>query len=176
MMAVTPPRPLVEGDDPTHFDCGRESLNAWFRRHAWGNHVSGVSRVNVIADAGSGRIIGYVTLSAAQIERAFLPKPQQRNRPDPVPVTLLGQLAVDKDYQGQGHASSLLLFALKTALHASQTVGSLGVITHPLDDDVRRFYVRWGFQGLPFDPHRAMLVRMVDLRPSFANAASPARM
>ena len=174
MMAVTPPRPLVEGDDLAHFDCGRESLNAWFRRHAWGNHVSGVSRVNVIADIGSGQIVGYVTLSAAQIERAFLPKPQQRNRPDPVPVTLLGQLAVDKDYQGQGHASSLLLFALKTALHASQTVGSLGVITRPLDDDVRRFYVRWGFQELPFDPHRAMLVRMVDLQRSFANAASPA--
>jgi len=174
MMAVTPPRPLVEGDDLAQFDCGRESLNTWFRRHAWGNHVSGISRVNIIADAGSGRIVGYVTLSAAQIERAFLPKPQQRNRPDPVPVTLLGQLAVDKDYQGQGHASSLLLFALKTALHASQTVGSLGVITHPLDDDVRRFYVRWGFQELPFDQHRAMLVRMVDLQRSFANAASPA--
>ena len=173
-MAVAPPRPLVEGDDLAHFDCGRESLNAWFRRHAWRNHVTGVSRVNVIAAAGSGRIVGYVTLSAAQIDRAFLPKPQQRHRPDPVPVTLLGQLAVDKDYQGQGHAASLLLFALTTALHAAQTVGSLGVITHPLDDDVRRFYARWGFQELPFDPHRAMLVRMVDLQRSFASTASPA--
>ncbi len=57
--------------------------------------------MNVIADPLSGRIIGYVTLSAAQIERAFLPKPQQRNQPNPLPVTLLGQLAVDKDYQGQ---------------------------------------------------------------------------
>lgn len=175
MTAVTPPRPLVGSDDPAHFDCGRESLNAWFRRHAWGNHVSGVSRVNVIADAGSGRIVGYVTLSAAQIERAFLPKPQQRNRPDPVPVTLLGQLAVDRDYQGQGHASSLLLFALRTALNASRNVGSMGVITHPLDDDVRGFYARWGFQELPFDPHRAMLVRMVDLQQSFASAALPER-
>jgi GNAT superfamily N-acetyltransferase len=171
MVAVTPPRPLTKDDNPALFDCGRESLNAWFCRHAWTNHVSGVSRVNVIADAASGRIVGYVTLSAAQIERAFLPKPQQRNRPDPVPVTLLGQLAVDKDYQGQGHAASLLLFALKTALHASRNVGSLGVITHPLDDDVRRFYARWGFQDLPFDSRRAMLVRMVDLQRSFADAA-----
>jgi GNAT superfamily N-acetyltransferase len=123
--------------------------------------------VNVITDAASGRIAGYVTLSAAQIERAFLPKSQQRNRPDPVPATLLGQLAMDKEFQGQGHAASLLLFALWTALVASETVGSMGVITHPLDDGVRGFYARWGFQDLPHDPRRAMFVRMVDLRKSF---------
>jgi GNAT superfamily N-acetyltransferase len=96
----------------------------------------------------------------------FLPKVQQRKRPDPVPVTLLGQLAVHKDYQRKGHAASLLLFALKTALRASEAVGSIGVITHPLDDGVRTFYAKWGFQDLPFDPRRAMLVRMVDLRKS----------
>jgi predicted N-acetyltransferase YhbS len=123
--------------------------------------------VNVIADASSGRIAGYVTLSAAQIERAFLPKPQQRNRPDPVPATLLGQLAVDTEFQRQGHAASLLLFALRTALVASETIGSMGVLTHSLDDGVRGFYGRWGFQDLPFDPRRAMFVRMVDLRKSF---------
>jgi GNAT superfamily N-acetyltransferase len=172
---VTPPRPLAETDDLNLFDCGRESLNAWFRRHAWANHTAAVSRVNVIADAVSGRIVGYVTLSAAQIERAFLPKPQQRNRPDPVPATLLGQLAVDKDYQRQGHAASPLLFALKTALRASEVVGSMGVITHPLDDDVRGFYARWGFQDLPFDPRRAMLVRTVDLQRSFGSETEPSR-
>jgi GNAT superfamily N-acetyltransferase len=131
------------------------------------NHTGGVSRVNVITDAASGRIVGYVTLNAAQIERAFLPKSQQRNRPDPMPATLLGQLAVDKAFQGQGHAASLLLFALRTALVASESIGSMGVLTHPLDDGVRGFYARWGFQDLPFDPRRAMFVRMVDVLGSF---------
>jgi hypothetical protein len=98
-----------------------------------------VSRINVVCDVEFGRIVGYVTLSAAQIERAFLPKPLQRNRPDPVPATLLGQLAVVRAFQGQGHAASLLVFALRTALVASATIGSLGVITHPLDDGVRGF-------------------------------------
>jgi predicted N-acetyltransferase YhbS len=167
-VAATPPRPLSETDDRNCFDCGRDSLNLWFRRHAWANQASGASRVNVICDAASGRIIGYVTLSAAQIERALLPKPLQRNRPDPVPVLLLGQLAVDKAFQQQGHAASLLLFALKSALRASAIVGSMGVITHPLDDGVRGFYARWGFQDLPFDPRRAMMLRMVDVQRSFA--------
>jgi GNAT superfamily N-acetyltransferase len=163
---VAPPRPLAEDDNRGLFDCGRDSLNAWFRRHAWANHAGGVSRVNVITDTGSGRIVGYVALSAAQIERAFLPKSLQRNRPDPVPATLLGQLAVDRAFRGHGHAASLLLFALRTALIVSESIGSMGVLTHPLDDGVRGFYARWGFQDLPFDPQRAMFVRMVDVRRS----------
>ncbi len=167
MAAITPPRPLTEEDDRAPFDCGRESLNIWFRRHAWANQASGASRVNIIADAASGRIGGYVSLSAAQIERAFLPKPQQRNRPDPLPVTLLGQLAVDKACQGQGHGASLLLFAFRTALRAAEAVGSMGVLTHPLDEPTRAFYARCGIADLPFDPRHAMFVRMGDLRRSF---------
>jgi GNAT superfamily N-acetyltransferase len=166
MAAVTPPRPLAENDRRSQFDCGRDSLNNWFHQRAWSNHVAGVSRTNVICDDASGEIIGYVTLSAAQIERAFLPKPHQRNKPDPVPVTLLGQLAIHKDHQGLGHARSLLLFALKTAVRASREIGSFGVITHPIDESVRAFYRRWGFEELPGDPRGAMIVRIIDVEAS----------
>jgi GNAT superfamily N-acetyltransferase len=166
---ITPPRPLAEDDDRSAFDRGRDSLNAWFRRHAWHNQASGVWRVSVVLDAASGRIAGYVTLRAAQIEREFMPKSWQRNRPDPVPTTLLGQLAIETAVQGQGHSAALLMFALRTALRASESVGSMGVLTHPLDDRVRSFYARWGFQDLPFDPRRAMFVRTGDLHMSFAN-------
>jgi GNAT superfamily N-acetyltransferase len=166
MAEVTPPRPLSEDDERGQFDCGRDSLNAWFRRHAWHNHVSGVSRVSIICDAATGAIAGYVTLSAAQIEREFLAKAHQRNKPDPVPATLLGQLAVDKAHQGQGHARSLLHFALTVALGVSREVGSFGVLTHPIDEQVRRFYRRWGFEDVPFDPRRSMIVRMADLEKS----------
>ncbi len=163
---ATPPRLLTETDDRSAFDCGRASLNQWFQRHAWANQAAGVSRTSVICDPASGIIIGYVTLSAAQIERAFLPKAQQRNRPDAIPVTFLGQLAVDQGQHGKGHAKSLLLFALRTALRASEQIGSFGVVTHPIDDTVRAFYARWGFEDLPFDPRRSMIVRMADLAKS----------
>lgn len=163
MEEVTSPRPLAVGDERGHFDCGRESLNAWFRRHAWQNHESGVSRTSVICDIATQSIAGYVTLSAAQIEREFLAKAQRRNKPTPIPATLLGQLAIDKAFQGRGHAGSLLIFALTAALRASREVGSFGVLTHPIDDQIRQFYRRWGFEDVPFDPQRSMMVRMVDL-------------
>jgi GNAT superfamily N-acetyltransferase len=163
MAEVAPPRPLSEEDDRSRFDCGRDSLNGWFQRHAWQNHAGGISRVSVLCEIRTGSIVGYVTLSAAQIEREFLAKPQRRNKPDPVPATLLGQLAIDRDYQGQGHARSLLAFALSAALRASREVGSFGVLTHPLDDEIRELYRRWGFEDVPFDPRRSMIVRMIDL-------------
>jgi GNAT superfamily N-acetyltransferase len=166
MAEVTQPHPLSEEDERSQFDCGRDSLNAWFRRHAWRNHVSGMSRISVICDAGMGSIVGYVTLSAAQIEREFLAKARQRSKPGPVPAMLLGQLAIHKTCQGQGHARSLLLFALTAALRASREVGSFGVLTHPIDEQVRQFYRRWGFEDVPFDPMRSMIVRMVDLEMS----------
>lgn len=163
MAEIAPPRPLRESDDRDSFDCGRESINQWFRRHAWANHAAGISRVNVITHGDPGPIVGYVTLSAAQIERAALPASQRRHKPAALPATLLGQLAIHRDHQRRGYAGGLLLFALRTALRASRDVASFAVITHPLDEGVRAFYSRFGFVDLPYDPVRAMIVRIVDL-------------
>jgi len=122
-----------------------------------------MSRTNVVCDSESGTIVGYVALSAAQIERQHLPKSVQRNRPDPTPAILLGQIAVGRRHHGKGYAGSLLLFALRTAVRLSKEIGCFGVLTHPIDDGVRDFYRRFGFEDLPFDPERSMIVRIVDL-------------
>jgi len=160
---LTPPRPLTAEDDRQNFDCGRESINQWFRRHAWRNQQTGVSRTNVVCDPTTGAIIGCVSLCAAQIEREFLPKSAQRNQPQVLPAALLGQLAIDRRHQGRGYARSLLWFALTNAVKFSRDIGCFGVLTHPLDDNVRTFYRRFGFENLPFDPRRAMIVRITDL-------------
>jgi predicted N-acetyltransferase YhbS len=163
MGGLTPPRPLTGGDEREGFDCGRESINQWFRRYAWRNHQSGVSRTNIVCDRDTGEIVGCVSLCAAQIERGFLPKSAQRNQPDPMPVILLGQLAIDRRYQGRGYARSLVWFALMISVRFSRDVGCFGVLTHPLDEGLRAFYRRFGFEDLPFDPGRSMIVRIVDL-------------
>lgn len=120
----------------------------------------------MICDPASGSIVGYVSLSTAQIERAWLAKSDQRNRPDPIPAALLGQLAVDRHHQGKGYARSLMFFALTTIVRFSREIGCFCVLTQPLDDDVRSFYRSFGFQDLPFDPERSMAVRVIDLERS----------
>ena len=166
MARLNPPRPLDDQDDVDGFDCGRESMNQWFRRHARRNQAHGLSRMTVFTEEATDAIIGYVTLAAGQIEREYLPKSARRNRPEAIPVILLGQLAVDNRFQGRGFARQLLFYALKTCLMLSKEIGCFGVITHPLDDEVRAFYARFGFVDLPGDPRRAMIVRIADLEAS----------
>ena len=122
-----------------------------------------MSRVTVTCDVETGLIAGYVALSSGHIEREYLPKSARRNRPAHVPVILLGQLGVDQRFQGRGCARSLLFFALTTCVRISKEIGCFGVLTHPLDDTIRAFYERWGFEDLPGDPRRSMVVRIVDL-------------
>ncbi len=76
---------------------------------------------------------------------------------------VLGRLAVDLRWQGQGLARSLMFFALTTAVHLSEQVGCFCLLTHPLDDDVRALYAAFGFEDLPFDPARSMAARIADL-------------
>ena len=164
MAGLTPPRPLTREDDRQAFDCGRESLNQWLRRHAWDNQEASVSRTSVVCDSLTGAVAGYIALSAAQIERGALPRSAQRNRPDPLPAVLLGQLATHRAFQGRGLARSLVYFALTTAVRLAQDIGCYGVLTHPLDEGLREFYGKFGFETLPFDPRRSMIVRIIDLR------------
>ena len=163
MGRLTPPRPLTVADDCSAFNCGRQSMNQWFRRHAQRNQEGGVTRTTVVCDAASGEIAAYVSLSTCQIERAWLPKSAQRNQPDPLPAILLGQLAVDVRHQGKGYAAELLRFALSTAVRISGDIGCFAVLTHPLDETARAFYRHFGFDDLPFDPGRSMTVRIKDL-------------
>jgi len=162
-MGISKPKPLAREDDRAAFDCGKASLNDWFHNRAWKNQAANVSRTNIVCDSESGVIVGYVSLANTEIRRSLLTKEYQRNMPDPVPALLLGQLAVDKNYQGQGIASSLLFFAFKTALNVAIQTGCFGLVTHPIDDNVREFYRQWGFQDNPFDPHGSMILRMSDL-------------
>ena len=118
-----------------------------------------------------GKNLQAVVRSTAQVQRAWLPNAQQRNRPDPMPAILLGQVAVDLRWQGQGIARSLMFYALTTAVRLSEQVGCFCVLTHPLDDDVRALYAAFGFEDLPFDPARSMAVRIADLVRSGFGAA-----
>ena len=99
-----------------------------------------MSGTHVICDTATGEVIGHVALAASQIERARLSEPEPFDRPDPVPALVLGQLAVDRRYQGKGYGRSLALFAMTAAVRFAENIGCFCMFTHPLDDGVRAFF------------------------------------
>lgn len=162
MARLNPPRPLQAGDDLEGFDCGRESMNLWLRRHALRNQLQSLSRTTVFTQRDTGVLVGYVCLAAGQVEREFLPKKARHGAPAAIPVVLLGQLAVDRRFQRQGLARHLLFYALTTSIAMSEDIGCFGVLVHPLDYAMRAFYAKFGFVDLPGDPHQSMIVRIAD--------------
>jgi GNAT superfamily N-acetyltransferase len=104
----------------------------------------------LVPTAEPGRIAGFYTLSAAEVWAAALPEQLTRRLPryPQMPATLLGRLARDEAFRGQGIGDRLMLDALARALAGSAEVGSIGVITDPKDERAESFYAEFGFKPL----------------------------
>jgi GNAT superfamily N-acetyltransferase len=77
--------------------------------------------------------------------------------PDPVPVMILGRLAVDRSWQGQSLGRSLLRDAVLRILQAAKVGGIRAILVHAISEDAKRFYQRYGFGESPADPMTLMM-------------------
>ena len=164
-MTARPPSPpvlLSSGHALDGFECGEVSLDDWLKKRALKNQASGTSRCFVVCDGQT--VIGYYSLSAGGIHQEAAPKPMRRNMPDPLPVLLLGRLAIDRRHHGQGWGSFLLLDALHRSTRSQ--VASFAVIVDAIDNDARAFYVHESFLALPDTPRR-LFRRMSDIEALF---------
>ncbi len=132
------------------FDCGVVILDAWLKERALKNEESGASRTYVIC-SGS-RVVGYYALAAGSILNAHAPSAVRRNMPDPIPVILLGRLAIDKSWQGKGLGKALLRDAVLRTIHASEITGVRALLVHAISEEVKSFYQGLGFRESPVDP------------------------
>ena len=149
MEGLDPPRLLRADDESAQFDCGVAVLNDWLRRRALTNHLSGASRTYVLAERK--RIIGFYCLSAGSIDHAMAPGKVRRNMPEPIPVIVLGRLALDVAFQGRQLGPALLQHAIERTHEAAQTVGIRALLVHAKDDTAAAFYKRFGFVASPLD-------------------------
>ncbi len=161
-MSFRSPRPLLPTDDTAAFDCGAPSLNAWLRTRALKNETTGASRTFVSIDSETDVVAGYYCLSASSLLLEGAPGNVRRNMPDPIPVILIGRLAVDQRFKGKGLGVSLLQHALLKGLEASQIVGARAFIVDALDNDAERFYSKFGFTLMPPATKRAMYLLIKD--------------
>jgi predicted N-acetyltransferase YhbS len=145
-LVLTPPEPLKNEHQIDAFDCGEPMLDEWLRKRALGNQSSGASRTFVVAD-DTGRVMGYYALAAGAVAHGTATSAVRRNMPDPVPVLVLGRLAVDRQAQGMQLGAALLQDAVKRAMTVSADAGVRALLVHALSESAKRFYERYGFQA-----------------------------
>ncbi|MER8829819.1 GNAT family N-acetyltransferase [Mesorhizobium sp. M0938] len=152
---LSAPTPLTDNHDLELFQSGTESLDQWLRRRARANQVSGASRTYVVTEGV--RVVGYYCLSSGGLDLAEAPGAIRRNMPDPVPMAVLGRLAVDASWQGKGLGAALLQDAVLRTGHAAAILGIRGIFVHAISAEAKAFYEHYGFAASPKNPMTLVL-------------------
>jgi GNAT superfamily N-acetyltransferase len=153
--ALSAPAPLAAEHELEPFSSGTEPLDDWLKRRARQNEASGGSRSYVICEGR--RVIGYYSLAAGSVLHEAATGRVRRNMPDPVPVALLGRLAIDRQWQGRGLGAALLRDAVLRVVGAAETIGVRALLVHAISDEAKAFYERWGFRASATDPMTLMI-------------------
>lgn len=149
MAELSAPTPLLATNLTDEFDCGEPALNDWLIKHALKNENSGASRTFVVCQ--NNRVMGYYVLATGSVMHKQAPSKVRRNMPDPVPVMILGRLAVSKDMQSAGLGRGLLRDAILRTLGVSKQAGIKALLVHALSDAAHKFYRQCGFIESPLD-------------------------
>ncbi len=137
--------PLSSKHDRSSFDCGESSLNIYLKQYARQNDEKGLGRTYVAVEPGQARIEGYYTISTGAVTFDQVPEKLPKY---PIPIVHLGRLAVDLKSQGKALGELLLIDALKRVTQASEQLGIYAVEVRALNENARRFYLKYGFAPL----------------------------
>lgn len=146
---ITAPEPLGPDHDLQSFDCGKPSLNDWLKKKAIKAQRIGGSARTYVACSPAGRVVGYYALATGSVNHEDVPGKVKKNMPNPIPIILIGRLAVDQAFKGQGIGYGLLKDALLRIVAAAQEIGVRAALVHAIDEKARSFYLYHGFYDSP---------------------------
>lgn len=153
---IAAPEPLHAGHSLTSFCCGVDSMDNWLKQRALKNQITGASRTFVCCDSDSN-VRAYYSLASSAVTTNTVPGRFRRNMPDPIPVVVLGRLAVDQSLHGKGIGRALVRDAGLRVIQVAETIGIRGMLVHALSDEAREFYLSVGFEPSPMDPMMLMV-------------------
>jgi GNAT superfamily N-acetyltransferase len=152
---LQPPEPLTSKHVVDDFDSGSPQLDDWLRHRALRNEAEGASRTYVVCQGT--RVIAFYCLANGAVLRTSAPGRVRREMPEPIPVMVLGRLAVDRKFQGRGLGKALLRDAVLRTVQAADIAGIRAILVHAKDEAARSFYEACGFLPSPIDPLTLML-------------------
>lgn len=148
---IQAPELLTSAHDCSEFTCAHQTLSEWLRKRALANQVSGASKTYVVTEERA-RVVGFYGLAAGAVAVTRAPGRLRRNMPDPIPVIVLGRLAVHSTWAGKGLGTGLLKDALLRSHQAAQIIGAKALICHAIDATAKEFYLKHGFHEFPLEP------------------------
>ncbi|MEZ4868846.1 MAG: GNAT family N-acetyltransferase [Caldilineaceae bacterium] len=162
-------QPLSRAYDRKGFSCGNRALDEYLQRQARQDMQRNLAQVYVLLAADQKTIQGYYTLSNSSLQLAELPEALRSRLPryPKIPVTLLGRLAVDHQYQGQGMGRLLLVDALHRSARQATEIASMAVVVDAIDEAAVRFYQKYNFLSLPQTP-RTLFIEMAAILKLFS--------
>jgi GNAT superfamily N-acetyltransferase len=152
---LRPPEKISPNHELTQFQSGEPALDDWLRKRAMQNEETGASRTYVVCTGK--RVVGYYALATGAIAHIAAPGRVRRNMPDPVPVMVIGRLAVDQTMQGEAIGPALLRDAILRTVQAADIVGIRAILVHAISERAKRFYEKWGFVPSPVEPMTLMI-------------------
>jgi GNAT superfamily N-acetyltransferase len=159
--SLSPPETLAEEHQLDDFASGEPALDEWLKRRARGNQVNGASRAYVVCQGK--RVVGYYALASGAVAHSDVSGRFRRNMPDPIPVVILGRLAIDRAFQGRGLGRALMRDAAQRVTRAADVIGVSAILVHAISEDARNFYLALGFQPC-LRSEMTLAVRLSDLR------------
>jgi GNAT superfamily N-acetyltransferase len=159
--SLNAPTPLADQHQLGAFNSGVPALDEWLRRRARANQVSGASRSFVVC--ADDIVVGYYALASGAVNAAAVPSRFRRNMPEPIPVAVLGRLAVDQTYRGQGVGRALFRDSAMRVMQAAEAIGIRGMLVHAISEEAKAFYVALGLSESPLEP-MTLMVTLADLR------------
>lgn len=168
-MPLSAPVPLADHHDLAAFSSGEPSLDDWLRRRARANQVSGASRTFVAAE--ENRVVAYYAMASGGIDSTNVKGSFRRNMPNPVPIALLGRLAVDRTRQGLGLGKALIRDCATRVSAAADIIGIRGIVVHAITLEARAFYLAVGFEPSPNDP-MLLMITLNDIRAILAQTGT----
>ena len=153
---ISPPERLLPSHVIAGFRSREPALDEWLTKSALRNEAGRSSRTYVACAPGR-EVIGFYTLSNGHVQRDRAPKKLQRNAPDPLPVMVLGRLAVAEGWERRGIGSGLLKDAMLRTLSAGEIAGVTALLVHSKSEQAAAFYHLAGFKPSPLNPLTLML-------------------
>jgi predicted N-acetyltransferase YhbS len=125
-----------------------ETTSFWYER-ALDEHKKWRCGSTKVLVGDSGEILGYYTLAMQTISLSYGPSGHPQDRK--VAAVLLGQLAVNAPYEGQGHSRTLFKGSISDIISVARLIGVYVVVVDSVNESKVSFWEKFGFKRFAAD-------------------------